>query len=262
MTDKKLKNKQNPDVMSEEDIQLYRLFMIFGAAILGFAGLRLVPEKTLYDVLGGIGKWIVLALFVVATAAFIYIRCIKKLDESKNVITSTGVAYFLLPVLFMLATYFSFDKANLKFQLFFALLSVFAVIYNIYKREFKNITALTFACAIGLYYAAHPVYSVAYSWIEIAVAALSGAIMIAAPVFVITLLIFALSQKNGVIRFKGHKVYELPSRFAGIATLVMGIVLLLAAVTLMVVPAAFTYVMISVLGCYVVLGIVCTIKLI
>jgi hypothetical protein len=30
----------------------------------------------------------------------------------------------------------------------------------------------------------------------------------------------------------------------------------------MVVPAAFTYVMISVLGCYVVLGIVCTIKLI
>ena len=56
MTDKKLKNKQNPDVMSEEDIQLYRLFMIFGAAILGFAGLRLVPEKTLYDVLGGIGK--------------------------------------------------------------------------------------------------------------------------------------------------------------------------------------------------------------
>lgn len=262
MTDKKIKNKQNPEAMSAEDIQLYRLFMIFGAAILGFAGLRLTPERVFSRMLSGVGQWIALALFIVATAAYIYIRCIKKVNESGKVITSTGVAYFLLPALFMLAAYSSFDKANFKFQLFFALLSIFAVIYNIYKREFKNITALTFICAIGLYYAANPVYSVAYSWIEIAVAALSEALMIACPVFVIALLICALTHKNGVVSFKGHKVYTLPSKFGGIIGLVMSALLLLAAIVLMIVPVAFTYVMISVLVGYVVVGIVCTIRLI
>ena len=138
MTDKKIKNNQNPEVMSAEDIQLYRLFMIFGAAILGFAGLRLIPERIFSRLLSGAGQWIALAIFVLATAAYIYFRFIKKINEDGKLITSTGIAYFLLPVLFMLATYSSFDKAIFKFQLFFALLSIFAVIYNIYKREFKN----------------------------------------------------------------------------------------------------------------------------
>lgn len=261
MTDKKIKNKQNAEAMSQEDIQLYRLFMIFGAAILGFAGLRLIPDHIFSRVLG-IGQWIALALLVIATVAYIYIRCIKKVDENGKLITSTGVAYFLLPVLFMLATYRSFDKANFKFQLFFALLSIFAVIYNIYRREFKNITALTFLCAIGLYYAAHSVYSAAYNWIEIAVAALSEAVMIALPIFAIALLICALTSKNGVVRFKTHKIYELPSKFGGILGLVMSIVLLVAAAVLMILPLAFTYVMIALLICYVVVGIVCTIRLI
>lgn len=262
MTDKKIKNNQNPEVMSAEDIQLYRLFMIFGAAILGFAGLRLIPERIFSRLLSGAGQWIALAIFVLATAAYIYFRFIKKINEDGKLITSTGIAYFLLPVLFMLATYSSFDKAIFKFQLFFALLSIFAVIYNIYKREFKNITALTFICAIGLYYAANPVYSVAYSWVEIAVAAFSEALMIALPAFAIALLIFALTHKNGIVRFKNHKVYELPSKFGGILALVMSSVLLLAAIILMIIPAIFTYVMISVLVCYVVVGIVCTIRLI
>ena len=61
MTDKKIKNKQNAEVMSQEDIQLYRLFMIFGVAILGFAGLRLIPEHVFSRMLG-VGRWIALAL--------------------------------------------------------------------------------------------------------------------------------------------------------------------------------------------------------
>ena len=261
MTDKKIKNKQNAEVMSQEDIQLYRLFMIFGVAILGFAGLRLIPEHVFSRMLG-VGRWIALALLVIATAAYVYVRFIKKVNESGKLITSTGIAYFLLPILFMLTTYRSFDKANFKFQLFFALLSIFAVIYNIYRREFKNITALAFVCAVGLYYAAHPVYSAAYSWIEIAVAAVSEALMIAFPVFAIVLLICAMMNKKGVVRFKGHTVYELPGKFAGILGIVMSAVLLIGAAVLMVLPLAFTYVMIAILVCYVVIGIVCTIRLI
>ena len=47
MTDKNVKKTQKNSVLPKEDIQLYRLFAIFGAAIIGFAGLRLINESKL-----------------------------------------------------------------------------------------------------------------------------------------------------------------------------------------------------------------------
>lgn len=259
MTDKKIKTPKNKVAMPQEDIQLYRLFLIFGVAILGFAGLRRIPEaEGAFVKFLEIGKWIALALLVVSIAAFIYIRCIKKIDESGRVFTSVGVAYFLFPTLFMLAAYPYFENANAKFQLLFALISIFAVIYNIFKREFKNITALTFICAIGLYYAAHPVYDV----LEIIVASVAKALMVALPAFVIVLLICAFSHKNGVVRFKNHKIYELPSKFGGVLGLIISSALLISALLLLFVPVVFTYVMVTLLAIYVVFGIICTIRLI
>lgn len=245
--------------MSQEDIQLYRLFLIFGAAILGFAGLRRLSdiEGAFLNFLS-VGSWIALALLIVTTAVLIYVRCVKKVDESGRVVTSVGVAYFLIPTFFILFAYPYFDKANAKFQLLFALISVFAVIYNIFKREFKNITALTFVCAIGLYYTANATYDV----LETIFAIAAKALMIAAPAIVIVLLICAFSNKKGIVSFGKHKIYELPSKFGGIVALVVSAALLLAALLLLFVPTLFTYVMISILVLYVALGIVCTIRLI
>lgn len=259
MTDKKIKNQKNTTAIPQEDIQLYRLFLIFGVAILGFAGLRRIPEaEGAFLKILEIGQWIALALLVVSIAAFVYIRFVKKIDESGKVITSTGVAYFLFPILFMLSAYRYFENANAKFQLLFALIAIFAVIYNIFRREFKNITAITFICAIGLYYAATPVYDV----VEKIFSAVAQAVMVALPAFVIALLICAFSQKNGVVRFKNHKIYELPSKFGGILGLIISSALFISALILLFVPVAFTYVMVTLLAIYVVFGIICTIRLI
>lgn len=257
MTDKKTKKNQNSAVMSREDIQLYRLFMIFGAAILGFAGLRLIPERTFSIVLKA-GQWVALALLVVAIAGLVYIRLIKKADESRRLVTSVGVAYFLIPVLFMLASYRTLERANFKCQIFFAIISVFAVIYNVFKRDFKNISALMFVCAIGLYYAT----TNTYNWLENILAAVSKVLVFVFPLAVIVLLVCAFCSKNGTVTIGGRAIYVLPSKFSGIMALIISALLLVAAALLIVVPAAFTYVMLSLLIVYVAVGVVCTIRLI
>ena len=160
MTDKNVKKTQKNSVLPKEDIQLYRLFAIFGAAIIGFAGLRLINESKLLRFLK-IGKWFALALLVLVIAWVVYIRCIKKIDESGKIFTSVGVSYFLIPVLLILVTYPTFNNANVKYQVAFAGVSLFAVIYNIFKREFKNISALTFVCAAFLYY----IHATTYNWL-------------------------------------------------------------------------------------------------
>lgn len=98
MTDKNVKKTPKNSVLPKEDIQLYRLFAIFGAAIIGFAGLRLINESKLLRFLK-IGRWFALALLVLVIAWVVYIRCIRKIDESGKVFTSVGVSYFLIPIL-------------------------------------------------------------------------------------------------------------------------------------------------------------------
>ena len=57
MTDKNMKKSQKNSALPKEDIQLYRLFAIFGAAILGFAALNLVNESKLLGFLLRGGIW-------------------------------------------------------------------------------------------------------------------------------------------------------------------------------------------------------------
>lgn len=257
MTDKNMKKNQKLSAMPKEDVQLYRLFAVFGAAIIGFAGLRLVNESKLLRVLAW-GRWVALALLAAAIGWVVYVHFVKRIDESGKVFTSVGVSYFLIPILFMLVMYPSFEKANMKFQIAFAGISLFAVIYNIFKREFKNISALTFVCAVCLYY----VHTVTYDLPETIFAYLCKGLSFVLPLAVIALLICAFRAKNGVVKVAGREIYKLESRFGGILTLILCILFLVASVLLFLVPSSFVYVMISLLVLYVVVGIVCTIRLI
>lgn len=257
MTDKNVKKTPKNSVLPKEDIQLYRLFAIFGAAIIGFAGLRLINESKLLRFLK-IGRWFALALLVLVIAWVVYIRCIRKIDESGKVFTSVGVSYFLIPILLILITYPTFNNANVKYQVAFAGISIFAVIYNIFKREFKNISALTFVCAALLYY----VHATTYNWLENAISAASKVLIFLIPAAVMALLICAFRSKNGSVKISGREIYKLPSKFAGVLALIMCVFFLVAGVLLLAVPASYLYIMISLLALYVIIGIVCTIRLI
>ena len=135
--------KQNAAALAEQDLQLYRLYLLFAVALVGFSVFRFLPTNFFY-IFHGVGTWIVTVLLLFALGAFIYIRRYLKPDESKKVITSSGIAYFLIPTLFMLAFYGYFSNAGVKFQIAFAMLSVYAIIYNIYKNNFRVLTAVVF----------------------------------------------------------------------------------------------------------------------
>ena len=258
MTDKNIKKTQNNTALPREDVQLYRLFAIFGAAIIGFAGLRLLNESKLLSFLLQGGIWGALVLLILSIAWPIYIRCVRKIDESGKVFTSVGVAYFLIPVFLMLVTYPVFNNANVKYQVAFAGISIFAVIYNIFKREFKNISALTFVCAALLYY----VHATTYNWLENAIAIAAKILIFVIPAAVIILLVCSLMSKNGSVKMSGREIYRLPSKFAGILTLILCAFFIAAGLILLFVPEAFLYIMVSLLALYIIIGIVCTIRLI
>ena len=131
MTDKNIKKTQNNTALPREDVQLYRLFAIFGAAIIGFAGLRLLNESKLLSFLLQGGIWGALVLLILSIAWPIYIRCVRKIDESGKVFTSVGVAYFLIPVFLMLVTYPVFNNANVKYQVAFAGISTLSPLSQI-----------------------------------------------------------------------------------------------------------------------------------
>ncbi len=250
MNQKKKVNQNNTN-LSADDIQLYRLFCIFGAAILGFAAFRLITPATFNKLLYPVGQWVALALLVVAIGVFVYLRFVKKINELGHIVTVTGIAYFVIPVLFLLAVYLKLDYPEYKCQVLFGFISLFAAIYNIFKREFRVVSAVTFLSMAALYYASTSVYN---SALEIVFHYISLGTMFLIPAAMLILLLLPKHPK---------KLLELVPDKAGtwITAAVCG-ALLVAALIVLLVPAIFLYVMISMLVIYVVIGIVCTIRLI
>ena len=91
---------------------------------------------------------------------------------------------------------------------------------------------------------------------------MSKVLVFLVPVAVIVLLVIAMRAKGGKVVIGGKNIYTLPERFSGVLALVMAAFLLIAGVILVIFPAAFMYVMITLLVLYVIIGIVCTIRLI
>ncbi len=250
MNQKNIKN-QNTEKLSADDIQLYRLFCILGAAILGFAGFHYISPATFSKALR-YGQWVTLVLLIATVGVYCYIRLVKKPDESKRIVTSTGVAYFLIPVLLMLTCFRSLEQPVFKCMVAFGFVSLFAAIYNIFvvKKEFRVITATTLLSIITLYYASHTLYSDLEKIISIACKGL--VVLIPAALLVAAILSSRSKKLKSVIS----------DRFSSVLCIIMSAVLLICALLALIVPSAFLYIFITVLTTYVIVGVVCTIRLI
>lgn len=247
-------------MLAEQDIQLYRLYLLFAVALVGFSAFRFLPANFFY-MFHGVGTWIVTVLLLFALGAFVYIRRYLKPDESKKIITSSGIAYFLIPTLFMLAFYGYFSNAGIKFQIAFAMLSVYAIIHNIYKNDFRILTAIVFVAFIGLYYIAHPVEFLSYRWMEFVFAAVAQTVALALFTVYVILSAVALKHKKGIVRVHNHVIFEIRDKCMGVASLVLGAVLLAASVLLFFAPSLFVYTIIAVAALYVGVGILCTVRM-
>lgn len=249
MNEKNINNKKKDVKVSAEDIQLYRLFCIFGAAILGFAAFRLIPYATFSRVLL-YGQWVALGLLLLAIGALVYVRFVKKIDERGKVLTSTGIAYFLIPVLFLLAAFRAMEQPLFKCQVVFGFIALFAAIYNIFKNEFRVISAVTFLSIMALYYAATPLYS----WFEMTLNVISKGVIFLLPAALIAWVVY--------VRCTNKESELITDKFGAVLTIIMCALLLVCALIVLIVPSIFLYVMFTIFAVYIVLGIVCTIRLI
>ena len=243
-----------------QDIQLYRMYLLFGVSVLGFSAFHFLPKKFFYA-FHGVGTWLMSVLLLLAIGAYIYLRLYIKPNESKKIVTSSGIAYFLFPILFMLAFYGYFSNAGTKFQIAFAMISVYSIIYNIYKTNFSNLTAIVFLTVLGLYYIANPVEFLSYHWMEFVVSAVLKVLAVVLPSVSVILTAAALTHKKGIIRVHNRILYEMRDKYVGIASLVMSAILLAAALLLFFVPSLFVYVIIAVAAFYVGAGILCTVRM-
>ena len=209
--------------MSAEDIQLYRLFCIFGVAILGFAALRMISYGTFFEILG-VGRWIALALLILTIGGYMWM-------------------IVHLSILKM-------EQPMFKCQVAFGFVALFATIYNIYKKEFRTISAVTFVSLMALYYASTPLYT----WLEKTLNVVSKGIIFVLPIVMILLSLPAIRAKLGL--------QDVSDKFNTWISIIMYAVILVCALVVTLVPALFLYMMIALLAIYVVVGIVCTIRLI
>lgn len=247
-------------MLAEQDIQLYRLYLLFAVALVGFSAFRFLPANFFYA-FHGVGTWIVTVLLLFVLGAFIYVRRYLKPDESKKVITTSGIAYFLIPTLFMFAFYGYFSNASLKFQIIFAMLSVYSIIYNIYRNQFRILTAVVFISFIGLYYIAHPVEFLSYRWMEFVFATVLQVITVALLTVYVVLCATSLKHKNGTVRVHNRVIYKMHDKCIGVFSLILAAVLLASAVLLFFAPSTFVYTIIAVAALYVCVGILCTVRM-
>ena len=121
------------------------------------------------------------------------------------------------------------------------------------------ISAITFICAGCLYYIQANTYDF---WLENILSYLSMALAYVIPLAVAVVVLLAMRSKEGIVSVGAHQIYKLSSKFGGWITLVMCVILILSAALVMILPAIFSALMIALLIIYVIIGIVCTIKLI
>ena len=247
-------------MMGAQDIQLYRLYLLFTVALIGFSVFRFLPANFFYA-FKGVGTWIMTVLLLFVLGAYIYIRRYIKPDESKKVITTAGIAYFVIPVLFMFAFYGYFSGANLKFQIAFALIAVYSIIYNIYRTNFRILTAVVFISVVGLYYVANPAEFLTYRWMEFVFSAVAVTLAIALSSAFVLFSAFALAHKKGTLRVRQHVIFEIRDKCVGIASLILCALILAVAVLLFFAPSLFLYAIIAVLAFYVGVGILCTVRM-
>ena len=103
---------------------------------------------------------------------------------------------------------------------------------------------------MALYYASTPLYT----WLEKTLNVVSKGIIFVLPIVMILLSLPAIRAKLGL--------QDVSDKFNTWISIIMYAVILVCALVVTLVPALFLYMMIALLAIYVVVGIVCTIRLI
>ena len=258
MTEKKNRKNASEVIAKErkDDISLYRIIILFLEGMIGFpliGSLKKIPKETLKNAT----PYLFMAgCIFIATAVFlpIYVRAVRKKDESGKLVTSLGIGGMIAVVGTVLALYPFFDDASEKFQVAFIMVILLGCVYNLYTRGFFDVSIAICLSMFFLYF----INITPFTYLELFLRYFCRTMIFP---LVLCGIILAVLKIFGIKT--GKKLSRLipESRFYAVLSAIVWCSSAVAAAFLMAFSAGYAFILAYFIVLFIVLGIICTIKL-
>lgn len=253
--------KENKPAIPKEDAALYRLFALIAFAIAGFAGLVAIGknEGKCWDLFAN-GWFKAAMLLLFAASLFFVARGFVKGRNENKIFSLSGICAFAAPLFLLFAAYTEMTNASVKFKVALVAVVFIAFIANIYPKNYMRFSIITLLCAVFMYYLNTPWNIITGRLFDQILKAASYPLAFLIPAALIIMLV-GTEKSDGVFRIKDKKIFVVSDRtvyYAMIAFLAAEIVF---SAIILVTPAAFLPLMIAYGVIYLVIGIICTIKI-
>lgn len=261
MTKTSTKPENRPSI-PKEDAALYRLFAIIAFAVAGFAWLIAIGkhEGKYFDLFASVWFKAGMLVLFAASAAVIVLSLLGRIKNNGSIFSLAGICAVAAPVFLIFASYTEMTNANIKSKILFIAVIFIAFIANVYPKNHARFSAAVMVCAASMYYLGH--YWAKFSgrlFDQLAKAAsYPAAFIIPAALLVI---LFIAKKNGGTFKVKGKKLFSINDKtvFWGMVTISAAAIVFSAIILIL--PISFLPLMIAFGAIYIVLGIICTIKI-
>lgn len=240
-------------VLSKNDTMFYRLLVLFVYAIISIIGINTIRTYEI-NCRKVFSSWIFIAGMIILFLACLYV-IIKKIGSDKLIRLNT-IAKVCAPITVMFALYTSINNANLKTEYVIIATIVLAFVMIVYPKNFFNV-----AIAVAIeYFAMYCIYYASPNVVDKIFFYISYPVSILVPLCVIALVLIGMNKKElslGKINIEvgDNKLFKL-------LTVVLMAICIISAILTIFVPVTYAVVHIVLLASFIIVGVICTIKLI
>lgn len=246
---------KNTKKLSKSDITFYRLVLLFVYAIVSLIGINVIAKNEI-ACRPVLDSWIfkVFALLVFALCVF---AIVKKIGEDKT-IRLNAIAKVAAPVFFMFALYTNLNMGYLKTEIVIIATVLLSFVDIVYPKSFYFVSLFYTIEFAAIYYVR---YNSSSKIVDQILAYISYPISIIIPVCFIVLAVLLLKGTQ-IKKLKSLYVQKKNQKMFNYVLLVTGIFALVCAILVMVLPVVYVVMPYVLLGGYILMGVVGTVKII
>lgn len=238
--------------LPKNDITFYRLVVLFVYAIVAIIGINLIRENEVAC------RKVFSSIYFIIGMAILFVACIFVIIMkyfANKVIRLNSIAKVLAPLFFMMSIYTNINNANYKTEIVIIATIVLAFVLIVYP---KNYFSVSLVVAIE-YFSIYCITNSSSKLIDQIFYYIAYPASIIAPCLVILVLILGKNKKELKI---GKSVIEIGNnKLVNIAALVLMILCIIAALLVIFLPVTFGVVSIALLAVFILIGVICTIKM-
>lgn len=248
--------------ISREDAALYRLFAIIVFAIAGFAGLITLGENEgrSWGVLSAVWFKVIMLVLLAASVAAFTLEKLGKLKPDLKIFNIGGLCEFFAPLFILFASYSEMTSANTKCKVALVAVIFIAFIANIYPKTYALFSTFVALSAAFMYYIGKDAGLFSGKLFDMILKVISYPLAFLVPAAIIIALVTAKRNK-GKFRIGKRTLFRISDDtvFTSLLT-VMCAAMILSAVVLFV-PSLLVMAEIALGTLFIVVGIICTIKI-